>query len=173
MCSRILTVAVFKGIYNGSRLVNTRRLEMPNALSRYRAIIDRALRDVLDDNSNFSFSRMLYAFLKQVIMNKCRFSGVNARGSDMSFSKMTEVDMKGSTLKYAALNSCTFNDVNFSNSNMIGVDLKDAQCEGVQGEGANMEGSDLTYANFKGSNLKNAFLLETNLHGNFSLWALW
>ena len=40
--------------------MNTRRLEMPNALSRYRAIIDRGLRDVLDTNSNFSYVMMRY-----------------------------------------------------------------------------------------------------------------
>ena len=40
--------------------MNTPRVEMPNALSRYRAIIDRGLRDVLDDNSNFSYVMMRY-----------------------------------------------------------------------------------------------------------------
>ena len=67
---------------------------------------------------------------------------------------MTEVDMKGSILKYATLNSCTLIDVNMTNSNLIGADLKDAQCAGVQCEEINLEGSDLTYANFEGANFK-------------------
>ena len=87
----------------------------------------------------------MYIYAKSIQIYSSHLKAINARGSDFSFCKISDVLMQGSNLKYTDLNSCTLKEVKLAYSNLSGAELKDAYCKGLDLREANLEG-----ASFKG-----------------------
>ena len=89
------------------------------------------------------------------------FSGLEARGLNLSGSRLRQSDMSLSVMNRTRFSNADLSDVEayggvFSSSNFSGANLTNASFVGAYLEGANFSGATLSGANFSGASLARA-----------------